>query len=178
MRPATGSAPTQRFSILTTSMGVFLIAMSLMGGIIVIISTTRGLLSLNTFSDVRAAVVRFTYYFMLPLISGVLLTLSGTTLMNIGSNRLQKSYAASGKERLAKERSRMLNVMLGADERRVLELIKEGQNGALQSELVIRSGFSKVKMHRVLKKLEGKELIRRGRFGITNKVFMNVAGSP
>ena len=67
----------------------------------------------------------------------------------------------------------MLNVMLNGDERKVLDLIKERPNGALQSELVIKSGFSKVKMHRMLKKLEAKELITRGRFGITNKVFLN-----
>jgi uncharacterized membrane protein len=176
MTQATGGAPTLRFSVLITSVGVLLIAMSLIGGITVALSTTKGLLPLNTFSDVRSAVMRFAYYFVLPLLGGVLLALSGTTLMKQSSDHMQRSYASAGKEKFVKERSRMLDVMLSSDEKKVLEMIKESSNGALQSELVIKSGFSKVKMHRVLKKLEGKELIKRGRFGITNKVFMNAVG--
>ena len=38
---------------------------------------------------------------------------------------------------------------------------------------MIKSGYSKVKAHRILKSLENKNLIRRGRFGITNKVMLN-----
>jgi uncharacterized membrane protein len=157
-------------------MGVLLIAIALIGGVTVMLSVIRGLLPLGTFSEIRAAVMRFTYYLVSPLLGGVLLMLSGIKMMKLSSSRIQRSYASAGKEKLAKAQGRMLDVMLGQDEKKVLGLIKESSNGALQSELVIKSGFSKVKMHRVLKKLEGKELIRRGRFGITNKVFLNSAG--
>ena len=173
MKQTAASVRMRHFSLLIISMGAVLIVMSLIGGLAVLILTIRGALPLQTFSDIRAAVMRIAYYFILPLIGGALLVLSGTTLLNIGSSSLQRSYAASGREKAAKERSRMLDVMLNEDERRVLDLVKENPKGALQSDLVIKSGFSKVKMHRTLKKLEAKELITRGRSGITNKVFLN-----
>lgn len=173
MKQITSDTHTQGFSILVTSIGVVLIAMSLLGGVTALISLSKDLLSIKTFSDVRTTVIRFAYYFILPLVGGIFLVLSGTTLMNSDLNLLQKRYAANSRHMLAKERDKMLNVMLNNDEKQVLDLIKENSNGALQSDLVIRSGFSKVKMHRILKKLESKELIKRGRFGITNRVFMN-----
>jgi len=51
--------------------------------------------------------------------------------------------------------------------------VRSNPKGILQSDLVIKTGYSKVKVHRVLKKLEVNDLIRRGRSGITNKVFIN-----
>lgn len=161
MAQATDAMRSRHFPLLTTSMGAVLIVMSLIGGATVFTSTTR------------ANVLRIVFYFILPLVGGVLLLLSGMALMDISASSLHRTYAANGRKKVEKERSKMLNVMLNGDERKVLDLIKERPNGALESELVIKSGFSKVKMHRMLKKLEAKELITRGRFGITNKVFLN-----
>ena len=67
----------------------------------------------------------------------------------------------------------MLRVLLSEDERRIVELVKGRPDGVLQSDLVIKTGYSKVKMHRILKSLENKGLVKRGRFGITNKVIIN-----
>ena len=173
MKQATAIMQTRHFPLLVISMGAVLVVMSLIGGATVLISTSRSMLPLNTFSDVRTAVMRLAYYFILPLAGGIMLILSGMAQMEINSSTLHRSYAATGRKMVAKERSKMLGVMLSDDERRILDLIRENPNGALQSELVIKSGFSKVKMHRTLKKLESKELITRGRFGITNKVFLN-----
>jgi uncharacterized membrane protein len=151
----------RHFPLLIISMGAVLVVMSLIGIATVFTSATR------------PNVLRFVFYFILPFMGGALLLLSGMTLMDIGSSSLHRSYAANGRKMVEKERSKMLSVMLNGDERKVLDLIKASPNGALQSELVIKSGFSKVKTHRMLKKLEQKELITRGRFGITNKVFLN-----
>jgi uncharacterized membrane protein len=162
----------QRFSILIISMGVVLIVMSLIGGFSTVVLLARGM-AITTFIEARTDVMNFVYHFVLPFAGGILLLLSGSTLMNLNSNLLHRGYAARGRRRFAKERGKMLEVMLNSNERKVIDLIKENPDGALQSDLVIKSGFSKVKVHRILKKLENEELVRRGRFGITNKVFIN-----
>jgi uncharacterized membrane protein len=71
------------------------------------------------------------------------------------------------------EKSKVMHNLLSPGEKRLVALISVTDGGVLQSDLVIKSGYSKVKVHRILKALETKEVIRRGRFGITNKVMLN-----
>ena len=73
-------------------------------------------------------------------------------------------------EAASTERARIISRVLGPEERGMLDLLK-GKDFILQSDLMALTGYSKVKVHRVLKKLEAKGLIRRSRFGITNRVF-------
>jgi uncharacterized membrane protein len=172
MSPVINGMHLQRFSILLLSVGVFLIIMSLIGGASTLLLLAKGT-SIRTFLEARSDVINFLYHFILPFIGGILLLLSGSTLLNLSSNVLHRGYALRSREKFAKKRDKMLDLMLNEDEKKVIRLMGENSNGVLQSNLVIKSGFSKVKMHRILKKLENKDLIRRGRFGITNKVFLN-----
>ncbi len=61
---------------------------------------------------------------------------------------------------------------LGEDENTILQKIIDTQGSIYQSDLVKWSGFSKVKITRVLDKLEGKNLIERKRRGMTNIVIL------
>lgn len=61
---------------------------------------------------------------------------------------------------------------LKKDERKICELIKENEGAIFQSELVEKTNFSKVKISRLLDKLEGKGLIERRRRGMTNLVLL------
>lgn len=61
---------------------------------------------------------------------------------------------------------------LGADERQVFERVIEAQGSVFQSDLVEKTGMSKVKVTRILDKLEGKNLIERKRRGMTNVVIL------
>ena len=61
---------------------------------------------------------------------------------------------------------------LDKDEKKIYQLILNAQGTIFQSELVEKSGFSKVKVTRILDKLEGKKLIERRRRGMTNVVIM------
>lgn len=56
------------------------------------------------------------------------------------------------------------------DERRLYEIIAERGGEVLQRDLVATGEFSKAKVTRLLDKLEGKELIKRERHGMTNMV--------
>ncbi|MEM4637678.1 MAG: hypothetical protein QXK76_01460 [Candidatus Woesearchaeota archaeon] len=60
---------------------------------------------------------------------------------------------------------------LSADERYVMNKIIDAQGSIFQSELV-NSNYTKVKITRILDKLEGKGLIERKRRGMTNVVLL------
>lgn len=61
---------------------------------------------------------------------------------------------------------------LDNDEKKVIYAIKEKEGTIFQSELIEKTGFSKVKISRILDRLEGKGLIERRRRGMTNVVIL------
>lgn len=61
---------------------------------------------------------------------------------------------------------------LPEDERRLYEIIEAAGGEVLQMNLVSSGEFSKSKVTRLLDKLEGRELIKRERHGMTNKVML------
>jgi uncharacterized membrane protein len=61
---------------------------------------------------------------------------------------------------------------LNADERVILEKVIEAQGTLFQSEVVDKTGFTKVKVTRILDGLEGRGLIERRRRGMTNVVVL------
>ncbi len=61
---------------------------------------------------------------------------------------------------------------LNADERRLYDLIVQAEGSMFQAELVEKSGFSKVKVSRILDRLEGLGLVERRRRGMTNMVIL------
>ncbi len=61
---------------------------------------------------------------------------------------------------------------LGGDERTVFDLIAKADAMVFQNDLVKESGFGKVKVTRILDKLEAKELIERRRRGMTNVIIL------
>ena len=59
---------------------------------------------------------------------------------------------------------------LDSDEVRVVAIINEGNGSVYQSDIMKKTGFSKVKVSRLLDKLEQKGLTERKRRGMTNLV--------
>jgi len=66
---------------------------------------------------------------------------------------------------------KVMNTLTG-DEKNVLLKIIESQGTIFQSDLVDKTKFTKVKVTRVLDKLEGKGLIERKRRGMTNIIIL------
>jgi len=62
--------------------------------------------------------------------------------------------------------------LLDKDEKVLVNLIHENKGTIFQSELVEKSGFDKVKVTRILDKLEGRQVIQRMRRGMTNVVML------
>jgi len=61
---------------------------------------------------------------------------------------------------------------LTSDEKKLLKYVKDKDGTIFQSELVDKTGYTKVKVTRILDRLEGKSLIERRRRGMTNVVIL------
>lgn len=61
---------------------------------------------------------------------------------------------------------------LDEDEKKVYEIIKAKNGSAYQSDLIKETNFSKVKMSRVLDRLEAKDVLERRRRGMTNIIVL------
>jgi uncharacterized membrane protein len=75
-------------------------------------------------------------------------------------------------KKLTKANYERLMKTLDDDEKNVLEKIIAAEGSIFQSALVESTGFSKVKVTRVLDKLEGKAVIERKRRGMTNIIIL------
>lgn len=61
---------------------------------------------------------------------------------------------------------------LDKEEKPLIKILEESDGAIFQSDLVEKSGFDKVKVSRILDRLEGKQLIERKRRGMTNVVIL------
>ncbi|MDP2906564.1 MAG: MarR family transcriptional regulator [Nanoarchaeota archaeon] len=75
-------------------------------------------------------------------------------------------------KKITKENYKDVMKDLDDDEKSVFEKIIESEGSIFQSELVEKTSMPKVKITRVLDKLEGKGLIERKRRGMTNIVIL------
>lgn len=75
-------------------------------------------------------------------------------------------------KKVKKEDYREIIKSLDGDEKLVFEKILEAEGSIFQSQLIDRTGFSKVKVTRILDKLEGRGLVERRRRGMTNVVIL------
>lgn len=157
--------------------GVFLIMIAAVRGATTIIALVKGL-SLTNYSNIRLAIINTLFNFIAPIAGGVLLILSGIMLLNMHQSTLTRQITNNARRRITHERLKILDTFLNEGEKKILNIIKEQNGRVLQSELMGLSGYSKVKVHRILKKLEAQDIIRRSRFGITNSVMLSYEESP
>lgn len=166
------SGHTQSFSIVAIVFGFMLVIAAAISGTTMLIALYKGITVMHTISDVRTYVIRAVFSLITPLVGGIILVMAGFAIMHLSAHDAQKRMVRAGKVKLVKERAQVISSLLNDDERYVLGLVGTDADGVLQSDLVLRSNFSKVKMHRILKRLETKELVKRMRFGITNRVAL------
>ncbi len=75
-------------------------------------------------------------------------------------------------KKITKENYQKVMSTLTGDEKKVLLKIIESQGTIFQSDLVDKTKFTKVKVTRILDRLEGKRLIERKRRGMTNVIIL------
>jgi len=61
---------------------------------------------------------------------------------------------------------------LNSEEKKIMQIIMDAKGSIFQSELSEKSGFDKVKVTRILDRLEGQGIIERRRRGMTNIVLL------
>jgi uncharacterized membrane protein len=85
-----------------------------------------------------------------------------------------KGKKAAGGSWAAEEETRPKanTATLDADERKVVEALQEAGGSSFQSEVIKRLGYSKVKVSRILDKMEQKGLLERKRRGMANLVAL------
>lgn len=79
--------------------------------------------------------------------------------------------------RKIKEKEQKIKVNLNGldkEEKAVLKSVQDGNGAIFQSDIVDKTGFSKVKVTRILDRLEGRQLLERKRRGMTNVVVLRI----
>ena len=160
-----------KLAIFSVSIGTLLIVAALVSGVTALIAFMNGGILIHTFNDIRTYIVRILFSLVVPIVGGVTLMFVGLRLLDLDKDALLMHAEMAGRTNSRKVIRDRLNVMLSNDEKAVMGLLDGNPKGELQSDIVIKTGYSKIKTHRILKGLEQKGFIRRGRAGITNKVI-------
>jgi len=107
----------------------------------------------------------FTVYDLIPLIAMASLVI-GAGVYYLMAGRIE------GKDRSVKRNTDIILRFLGDDERKVVGRLL-GSNGRIsQSEITRTEGVSKVKAHRIVKRLASRGIVRTEKQGNTNMVIL------
>ena len=98
---------------------------------------------------------------LMTLISGIVLVLGGLSIWSI-----------TREKELKNTKDKITNILLLPEERAVIEQLKKSNGEMTQSQLVMKTGLSKVKIHRIVKNLEIKGIIKKYQYGLTNKILL------
>jgi len=126
---------------------------------------------LHTLRDISFSVLNISFDFVIPFVGGIILIIAGITLLNIEFGEIRIRNKQEIKKAVRTSEIKVTGKMLNKNDREILDMISA--NGQmLQSDIVVKSGFSKVKVHRIIRKLENIGIIKSTRFGITNKIML------
>ncbi|MFH1065473.1 MAG: hypothetical protein V1734_03145 [Nanoarchaeota archaeon] len=107
---------------------------------------------------------------------GVYLTIASRKINLEHSSEHVKAHIEHSKahmeENVSREEIEKRHSLLNEEEKKIIALLKEADGTMFQSDLVEKSGFTKVKITRILDVLEGKRLVERKRRGMTNVVIL------
>ncbi len=90
----------------------------------------------------------------------------------LGIKLMRKAEAGEKIRKESAEKAEAVAKALKGDEKKAYEIIAASQGAIFQSELVEKMGYPKVRITRILDKLEGQGLIERRRRGLANMVLI------
>jgi len=109
--------------------------------------------------------------YVIAILVIVIAVMAGWLLYNAYFAKSPAPAEAAPETKQAGTKKRKLSTNdLDSDEARVVAIINEGNGSVYQSDIMKKTGFSKVKVSRLLDKLEQKGLLERKRRGMTNLV--------
>ncbi len=160
------------FAVIVASVGAILVFAAIIKGAVMFIAFLKGYYQITSIRDLSINVIGIAFNFIMPLVGGSLLLMSGNMLFGLDKRLHTGRIRSEDKARSTQQKNAIVRNMLTSGERNLFEIIKEHNGQILQSDLVGMSGYSKVKVHRIIKNLENKNVVRRIRHGITNKIFL------
>lgn len=86
--------------------------------------------------------------------------------------KIKKITSQVQPKKLTKDNYKKISESLSSEEKKVLDLLIEHEGSVFQSEIVSKISLTKVKVTRILDRLEGRGLIERKRRGMTNVVIL------
>ena len=95
------------------------------------------------------------------LVGGVVSLIAGLTILSIVFKKSKKEMTY-----------KITNNLLLPNEQNLFNILSKYPQGLTQSKLTLESGLNKVQVHRIIKKLEDKNLIEKHKYGATNKLFL------
>jgi hypothetical protein len=98
---------------------------------------------------------------LILLFVGIVSLLSGMSIWSLIRDREIKST-----------RKKVIDMLLLPDEKAILNEIERCGGSVTQRDLVERTGMSRVKVHRVVRSLEMKNIIAKHQYGMTNKIII------
>ncbi len=85
----------------------------------------------------------------------------------------KKATSATPKDEVYRKPKKEVDMkLLSSEEQRLYTLLVENNGSLYQSDLVNKTGFSKVQITRILDRMEGAGIIERKRRGMTNVVIL------
>jgi type II secretory pathway component PulL len=98
---------------------------------------------------------------LILLFMGVSSTLGGISIWQLTREKELKS---------AKED--ITSLLLTPEEKAIIDELKKANGKLNQNQLVRKTGFSKVKVHRALARLETRKIVKKYPYGLTNKIVL------
>ncbi len=104
--------------------------------------------------------------FLISLVAGIYLL----KLIKDKESRTRYKEIKTKKEEVKEFKEDFIESVTMPEEKIVIQELKKNNNELTQSELVKKSGLSKVKIHRIIKRLEKLKIIEKLPYGMTNKI--------
>lgn len=105
-------------------------------------------------------------------VSWVILVGFGIGILIFGVGAYLAFFYKTGSKELKREFKQIDFSKLDDEEKRIYDIIKGKNGSAYQSDLIKETGFSKVKVTRILDKMETGDIIERKRRGMTNIIVL------
>lgn len=105
-------------------------------------------------------------------ISWVILMAFGISLLIFAVGVYIAFFYKSSAKNIKKEFKQIDASKLSDEEKKIYEIIKNKDGLTYQTDLIKETGFSKVKITRILDKLEAKDILERKRRGMTNIIVL------
>ncbi len=96
---------------------------------------------------------------IVSFLGSIISILAGLSLMDLLKKKERKKLTKS-----------LIATMTTPDEKLIMKELEEAGGELTQSELVRKTRLTKVKVHRIIKRLESLEIISKYPFGVTNKI--------